>query len=62
MNYGLLPLCHDAMVLGDVGSFEYSGGELDNNQLDNLHQILGPAGKVELQMNSAGLDLLEIWL
>lgn len=62
MNYGLLPLCHDAMVLGDVGSFEYSGGELDNNQLDNLHQTLGPAGKVEFQMNSAGLDLLEKWL
>lgn len=51
MACGLLPLCHDAMVLGHVSSFDYSGGELDNEQQERLQDALGSNSKVLLVPN-----------
>jgi len=51
MNVGLLPVCQEAVVVGDVSMFEYSGGFLDLEQRDKLRRALGPINKVFILRN-----------
>jgi len=44
MKSGLLPLCHEAMVLGPVTYYEYGGSGL--LELQSIRQALGSASQV----------------
>jgi len=43
-----MPLCPEAMAVGDVSYFEYNGGFLDLEQRDKLRRVIGPINKVSL--------------
>lgn len=47
LKCGLLPLCREAMSVGDVSYFDYRGGFVDLEQRDRLRRALGPNNKVE---------------
>ena len=44
MKCGLLPLCHEAMTLGEIAYSEYSGGGADDAA--NVQQALSTNAKV----------------
>ena len=48
MKCGLLPLCHEAMTLGEVAYSEYSGGGADDAA--NVQQALSTNAKVRCTM------------
>ncbi|KAG6455834.1 hypothetical protein O3G_MSEX009416 [Manduca sexta] len=50
---GLLPLCNEAALLGDVAYHRVPHGMLDNEERDKLVRALGPHAKV-LMLSSAG--------
>ena len=46
MKCGLLPICHEAIILGETSLFEYEG-QIDSEELrDKLVRALGPNNKV----------------
>ncbi|XP_075989417.1 adducin 1-like protein hts isoform X2 [Anticarsia gemmatalis] len=53
MKRGLLPLCHEAALLGDIAYHRVPNGPLDNSERDKLVRALGPSAKV-LVLTSAG--------
>lgn len=46
MKKGLLPLCHEAALLGDIAYHRVPHGILDNEERDKLVRALGPHAKV----------------
>ncbi|KAJ8705851.1 hypothetical protein PYW08_012897 [Mythimna loreyi] len=46
MKRGLLPLCHEAALLGDIAYHRVPQGILDNEERDKLVRALGPHAKV----------------
>ncbi|KAJ2939509.1 hypothetical protein O0L34_g6337 [Tuta absoluta] len=50
---GLLPLCHEAALLGDIAYHQVPTGVLDNEEQEKLVRALGPHSKV-LVLASAG--------
>ena len=46
MKCGLLPLCREAMIVGDVSYFDYAGSLTEQEDKDHLVRALGPMNKV----------------
>lgn len=60
---GLLPLCQEAAILGDVSYYDYTGILVDSNEQDTIAQALGVHNKVMILRNhgvvACGVDLEE---
>lgn len=52
---GLLPLCNEAALLGDVAYHRVPNGPLDNEECDKLVRALGPSAKVLVLTSSGAL-------
>lgn len=48
---GLLPLCQEAAILGDVSYYDYTGILVDSNEQDSIAQALGIHNKVMILRN-----------
>lgn len=65
---GLLPLCQEAAILGDVSYYDYTGILVDSNEQDTIAQALGIHNKVMILRNhgvvACGADIEEalFWL
>lgn len=65
---GLLPLCQEAAILGDVSYYNYTGILVDSNEQESIAQALGIHNKVMILRNhgvvACGADLEEafFWL
>lgn len=65
---GLLPLCQEAAILGDVSYYDYTGILVDSNEQDDIAQALGVHNKVMILRNhgvvACGTDIEEafFWL
>jgi len=46
MKSGLLPLCYEAMVLGEITYYDYSGSAVDQEERRGLKQALGSTSQV----------------
>ena len=51
MKQGLLPICHEAIVLGDVSMYDYEGPLNTQDAKDKLARTLGPNNKVLILRN-----------
>lgn len=60
---GLLPLCQEAAILGDVSYYDYTGILVDSDEQDAIAQALGVHNKVMILRNhgvvSCGVDIEE---
>lgn len=65
---GLLPLCQEAAILGDVSYYDYTGILVDSDEQDSIAQALGVHNKVMILRNhgvvACGVDIEEafFWL
>lgn len=46
MKCGILPISHEALLLGEVSYFSYYGDEDDKQERMELQKALGPTAKV----------------
>jgi adducin len=51
LNCGLIPLCPEAMSVGDASYYVYSGGILNLEHRDKIRRALGPKNKVLVLRN-----------
>nr|XP_056716384.1 beta-adducin [Euleptes europaea] len=51
MKYGLLPICHDALLAGDMVYFDYNGDMEEEADRIELQKCLGPTCKVLMLRN-----------
>ncbi|XP_039624363.1 beta-adducin isoform X1 [Polypterus senegalus] len=57
MKCGILPLSHEALLIGDVAYFDYNGSMEDENDRVELQKSLGPTAKVLVLRNHGILAL-----
>lgn len=46
MSCGLLPICQEALILGEVSYYDYKGIVIDDEQKDSIIRALGPKKRV----------------
>ena len=54
MKCGLLPLSHEALVVGEVASYDYNGLMENEEDRVELQKSLGPTCKVKTLWQSKG--------
>ncbi|XP_078095375.1 beta-adducin isoform X2 [Mustelus asterias] len=59
MKYGILPLSHEALLIGDVAYYEYNGALDEEEDRIQLQKCLGPTCKVLLLRNHGVIALSE---
>lgn len=61
MKCGLLPLSHEALLVGDVAYYDYNGVMEEENDRVELQKSLGPTCKVS-RPPETGLNAALVWL
>jgi len=51
LKCGLLPLCQESVVVGDISQHQYLGGSLEAEERDKVARNLGPINKVMFLTN-----------
>ncbi|XP_071448411.1 protein hu-li tai shao isoform X7 [Hetaerina americana] len=59
LKCGLLPLCQEAVVIGDVSVHQYFGGVFDSEEREKIARDLGPMNKVMFLTNHGAVCLGE---
>ncbi|ROL45251.1 Gamma-adducin [Anabarilius grahami] len=60
MKCGILPISHEALLLGEVSYFSYHGDLADERERMELQKALGPTAKVSALLCAGGVDNLHV--
>ena len=58
MKSGMLPLCQEALTLGDISYHDYQGIVINSEEKKQLVKNLGPTNKVNLYLRLVPLILI----